>query len=202
LNKVSWLYTGNLEGPHPGTPLLLSSNIPDELDGISVDWKKAITRSEHRKEAACVKGDIWTLINLWILAEYLILPRLQNLAFDKIFTLDEKFCSLTTFYTKFICEETARDSMLRKYVFDRCVTILTPRIAPKIRRLDLFLKGLPESFKDDWMAAFLEFPEPHKGLRSMEEYHVTLSRTSNDLADKTANLEGGSSKERSSEDKR
>jgi hypothetical protein len=82
------------------------------------------------------------------------------------------------------------------------VTIVTPRLVPKIRRLDVFLECLPESFKEDWLAAFLEFPEPHNGLRSMEDYYVPLSRTSNDLADKTANLEAGSSKERSSENKR
>ena len=202
LKKVSWLYTGNLESPHHGSPLLLSSNIPDELDDISVDWKRIITRSEYSEEVACVKGDVWTLLNLWILAKYLIIPRLQNLAFDKIFALEEKFGYATMIYTKFICEETAADSMLRKYVFDRCVTIVTPRLVPKIRRLDLFLKRLPESFKDDWMAALLEFPEEHKSLLPKEEYHVPLSRTSDDLADKTANLEVGSSKERSSENKR
>jgi hypothetical protein len=184
LNKVSWLCTGNLEGPHPGSPLLLSSNIPDELNDISVDWKRFITRSEYNKEEACVKGDIWTLVNLWILAEYLILPRLQNLAFNKVFALDEKFGHVIMIYTNFICEETATDSMLRKYVFDRCVTIVTPRLVPKIRRLDVFLKCLPESFKDDWIAALLEFPEEHKGLRPKEEYHVPLSRALDDSAHK------------------
>jgi hypothetical protein len=182
LNKVSWLYTGNLEGPHPGSPLLLSSNIPNELDDISVDWKRVITRSEYNKEEACVKGDIWTLVNLWILAEYLILPRLQNLAFNKVFALDEKFAHVIMIYTKFICEETATDSMLRKYIFDRCVAIVTPRLVPEIRRLNVFLKRLPESFKDDWIAALLEFLEEHKGLRPKEEYHVPLSRTLDDLA--------------------
>jgi hypothetical protein len=52
------------------------------------------------------------------------------------------------------------------------------------------------------MAALLEFPEEHKSLLPKEEYHVPLSRASDDLADKTANLEVGSSKERSSENKR
>ena len=71
------------------------------------------------QQKGTVDEDIINVIRLWVLAEYLLLPKLQNLAMDELDRLCKAFSCLPLGRLEFIWDQTAEGSPLRKYFTDR-----------------------------------------------------------------------------------
>jgi hypothetical protein len=116
---------------------------------------------------------------------------------DKIFTLEKRQFNFKVDHIKLICEETTRDSMLRKYALDKFVSRCRfSELSVKDKRASL--EPFPKDFLIDWIDALHDIPYKPR-LLSKEDYHVPVAKMSNDLAEETGNIAIWSSKDKSSE---
>lgn len=96
---VQWLYSQSID--------------VDQLES------KELTPSE-------ITNEDHSLAELWVLADKLLLPRLQNLCIQMIEGVRKQIDVVATPTLKYIWENTASDSPLRRLMLDQCLG-LTPR---------------------------------------------------------------------------
>jgi len=65
-----------------------------------------------------------TLVELWVLADKLLIPRLQNEALREIHKMAESEKKTPTRFSKYVYKNTAPGSQLRRYFVDRCAWTL------------------------------------------------------------------------------
>jgi len=102
---IRWLYTQSLVGPlwKVPRPLPKFENAEERIKA-------------YEQQRGAVDQDFIDIIRLWLLADYLLLPKLQNLAMDELCRLYNAFrCDITIGTLQFIWDETAEESPLRKY---------------------------------------------------------------------------------------
>lgn len=114
---VSWIYTQTLE---------LKSDEPDSGDSGDVP---ALRRPKTLKQ------EFICLVKLWILADKLLMPRLQNAAMYEIETLRQGGNIFPLSMMKYIYENTANESPLRDYTLQHCATTVTPDAAKQCKQL-------------------------------------------------------------------
>ena len=105
---IHWLYAQTLDGP--------IWRIPRPFPQFQNDKERDTAFASMFPD---ISGDYRNLVGLWILADYLLLPQLQNLAIDELDHLLNTFgCNINFNGVKFIWDETAPDSPLRRYAIN------------------------------------------------------------------------------------
>jgi hypothetical protein len=96
---VQWLYYQQLE--------ILQLQDDDVDDDLAIDEDKS-------------------LFGVWILADKLGAPHLQNLAIESIKKINRKTQGLATMHLHYIYDNTSAGSLLRRYMVDQCRNYLLP----------------------------------------------------------------------------
>ncbi|KAL5321134.1 hypothetical protein ACEPPN_011946 [Leptodophora sp. 'Broadleaf-Isolate-01'] len=100
--------------------LLVHRLYTQKLDTIALSDPHKKGWSEQRGEA--VKTQTQALIELWVLCERLIIPRLQNVIIHEIQCVTEHTNTIPVSCFKYIHENNASNSPLRRIYVDQCVT--------------------------------------------------------------------------------
>lgn len=108
---------------HTQTVELDHANI--EAFGLFVNWlyKQSLPIVHGSSENSAADKPSWSgLVYLWILADYLQIPALQNLVIDEMLSKFSRLCEQipVELYSE-IYNNTSSESALRKLLVDRCV---------------------------------------------------------------------------------
>lgn len=98
------------------------------------------------------------LIKLWILADKLLIPKLQNEVIDALEEGRGLNVVLISGLVRHVCENTARDSPLRRYIVAKYATQLTPG------RFYFLEKDIPSEFLCDLVAVYRRGLTPEQRL--------------------------------------
>jgi hypothetical protein len=104
---MHWLYAQSLEGPIWKVPRPLPTFTNHE-EGVAAYTQQVVTVDE----------EFSNVIQLWVLADYLLLPKLQNLAMDELDRLCSAFGCFNQELLVVIWDQTAEESPLRRYFID------------------------------------------------------------------------------------
>jgi len=105
------------------------------------------------------------LAGLWVLAERLLIPRLQNLAIDR---LEEKGMEHNSVYTgvlQLVWDNTAQDSPLRRFLIHQCVWNIKPDVYRS--SIDIFPKQMLAE-----ICFLFRWNTSTKFSRNMADFHV------------------------------
>lgn len=107
------------------------------------------------------------LAALWVLADRLIIPRLQNLVIDILNEVAHSRKQTPLWDIPYIYEKTSESSVLRRWIIDRCVRRLTK--AGFLEGQESFTR---QSFVDVTLALCDTAIIPAFGPRNMADFHV------------------------------
>ena len=106
-------------------------SLPEDADGFIIFSKDD-----------CVKlgRHSMRLVNLWITADYLQMPRLQNLAVDGLENLRVQWDTIGCNPLNYLCENVPSEAPLRQLIFEHCLLFLPPSVY--LRHPHLFPKQM------------------------------------------------------------
>jgi hypothetical protein len=125
---VQWLYTKRIQSWLTDAEI---DSLPEDADGFIIFSKDD-----------CVKLGRYSmrLVNLWITADYLQMPRLQNLAVDGLENLRVQWDTIGCNPLNYLCENVPSEAPLRQLIFEHCLLFLPPSVY--LRHPHLFLKQM------------------------------------------------------------
>lgn len=100
-------------------------DVEQEVVSLLVNWfytQEIILESLERDE--CVEGDWGNIPRLWVLADKLLIPRLQNACISKLVELEEKFRRVATGILHYVYSNTAKGSPLRLLLLHQCTCLM------------------------------------------------------------------------------
>jgi hypothetical protein len=159
-------------------------NLPDEdpaVFGYVIEWiltGKIVENLRDPKMERC-SGDVGNepaldhLHALWILADSLLMPALQNYVIERISTRQEASNTLSNYEFPMIFEKCPLGSPLRRYVVDRCVwNHLEDDVFGPVNSTYYTVEMLSEIIRRYQYRIFVDSASP---LTDISNYYVTVS---------------------------
>jgi hypothetical protein len=145
---IEWIITGKIV-----------ENIRDPMDGWSSDVGNESALDHFHA--------------LWILADYLLMPALQNYVIERISSRQEVSNTLSNYEFPMIFEKCPLGSPLRRYVVDRCVwSHLEDDVIGPINSTYYTVEMLSEIIRRYQYRIFVDSASP---LTDISNYYVTVS---------------------------
>ncbi|PVH85663.1 hypothetical protein DL98DRAFT_605229 [Cadophora sp. DSE1049] len=100
----------------------------DETVSLLVNWFYSQELSvDSLEKNEIVDGDHWKLIRLWVLADKLLIPRLQNVTIIKLTEMEKAFNKTPVGCLNYIYNNTAAGSPLRLLLLHQCACLMDPK---------------------------------------------------------------------------
>lgn len=84
---------------------------------------KRAKRDVKALDAPHGKQELDDLIRVWVLADKLQIPKLQNFAVDMLFQIREEYSAILILQLKLVYKETSSDSPLRNFFLEQCYSL-------------------------------------------------------------------------------
>jgi hypothetical protein len=135
------------------------------------EFKSKDAQLNYDHDGIVCKNEALILFQLWLLADELLMPALQNVVMDQLGVIQGD-CILPLYrHLNYVYEESSEDSQLRQYLVARCVWYLEPeqyKLTPELFPKD-FLLDLSTTFSS---AAPSHVRRSRRGMFDITKFYV------------------------------